>query len=99
VGDVCAAIPQGRRFLGLTVGIISASTGKISDYWWEQGLADDKLVLKASGRSGPSSYAYGGDPSSFTSDDLAEGTANGETYLWGGTPSSFSTSNLEEEPA
>ncbi len=46
VAEANAAIVSGLRVIGRTVGIITA--GAVVEYWWESGITDGDLVVKAS---------------------------------------------------
>ena len=41
-----AAVPIAIRAVGRTVGILDSETNKITEYWWQCGIADDNLVEK-----------------------------------------------------
>jgi hypothetical protein len=47
-----AAVLSPTRYKGLTVGVIDETTGSVTEYWFKDGTADDKLVVKTSGAAG-----------------------------------------------
>lgn len=44
IEDACSAIPESRRTIGRTVGIVMNNS--ISEYWWKSGIEDAGLVQK-----------------------------------------------------
>ena len=44
IEDACSAIPESRRTIGRTVGIVMNNS--ISEYWWKSGIEDADLVQK-----------------------------------------------------
>jgi len=47
VEAACSAVPSAIRAVGKTVGILDATTNKIIEYWWQEGVADINLVEKS----------------------------------------------------